>query len=173
MIIHKLGKEDVSAACRVSDPGYVKETPCQQMGCKRSTRAGAATSSSGTRDTGQRSTTSSNVQEHGRRRSREKSLPPPQGCASGCVLAVRKRHCDSRRPCAPRENGAHVICRNLQGWMDGRVISSHTPFTCLPYLLPKPNQSQLNRLQPSPFRSNPMYLLTDLLSAYNAFPACL
>ena len=35
MIIHKLGDEVLLPACRVSDPGYVKEVPCQQMGCKR------------------------------------------------------------------------------------------------------------------------------------------
>ena len=35
MIIHKLGTDDVLGAYRVSDPGHVKETPCQQMGCRR------------------------------------------------------------------------------------------------------------------------------------------
>ena len=60
--------------------------------------------------------------------------------------------CFEKTLCA-EGNGVHVTCRNLQSWMAGRVISSHTPFTCLPYLLPKSNHSQFNRLQPSPFRS--------------------
>ena len=63
------------------------------------------------------------------------------------------------------------MCLNMQSSLGGWVISSHTPFTCLPFHLPKPNQTHFNRLQPSPFRSNPMYLLTDVRSAYFAFPA--